>query len=199
MIALTLHRAGPSAGPAASPTKRRSPTAGFWIAGIIAVAGLLGAVVWAAFGAFGAVTGTNDLARAPLPASVTTEVARAGTVVVYYEGAPVPSLTQLGVDVADPAGDSVPVSDYAYDLQYEAPALPGVVGRAVATFEAAAPGSYVVTSRYDPTGVARLAVGDNVATSFLQRMVGPVLLAAVAFSIAVVVAVMTAARRTRPR
>lgn len=48
----------------------------------------------------------------------------------------------------------------------------------MATFEAAEPGQYTITSRYDPRGLAHLAVGENIGADFVPRMLGPVLLAA---------------------
>lgn len=182
----------------ASPTALHKPSVGgYWIAAVIAVAGLLGAVVWAAFGALGSVTRTGDLAREALPASMTTEVSEPGTLVVYYEGGSVPSSAQLDVRVSGPDGAAVPVGDFGYDLRYDAPTQPDVVGRAVATFEATEPGQHTITSRYDPQGLAYLAVGENIGADFVQRMFGPSLLAAGTLLLAIVIALSTAVRRAR--
>lgn len=188
------HAVAPAASTAAS---RKPSSAGYRVAAVVALAGLLGAVLWAALGALGAVTAPDDLARAALPANVTAEVTEPGTLVVYYEGDPVPSLAQLDVEVAGPGGPLVQVSDVGYDLRYDSPTEPGGVGTAVATFEAAEPGQYAITSRYDPRGLAHLAVGENIGADFVQRMLGPVLLAAGTLLVAVVVALSTVTRRSR--
>jgi hypothetical protein len=188
----------PAVTPAASPAGFRKPsTAGYWIATVIALAGLFGAIVWAASGALDSVARTGNMARAALPASVTTEVDEPRTLVVYYEGARVPSLTQLDVQVSGPGGTPVPVDDLGYDVRYDSPAQPGVVGTGIAAFEAAEPGRYTTTTSYDPGGLAYLAVGENIGADFLQRTVGPLLLAAGAFLLALVIAIRTAVRRAR--
>lgn len=193
---MTTVRSRPFAPAAPTAASRKPSSAGYWGA-VVALAGLLGAVLWAGFGALGAVTAPDDFARAALPANVTAEVAEPGTLVVYYEGDPVPSLAQLDVEVASPGGPLVQVSDVGYDLRYDSPAQPGRVGTAVATFEAAEPGQYTITSRYDPRGLAHLAVGENIGADFVQRMLGPVLLAAGTLLVAIVVALCTVTRRSR--
>lgn len=188
-------RPTPSPSGSSDTTHGRASAGGYWLAAVIAVAGLLGAIVWAAVGAVGAVTGPDDLVRAALPADVTTQVAEPATLVVYYEGETVPSLTQLDVEVSGPGGARLPVSELGYDVEYDSPLRAGVVGTAMATFEAAEPGEYTISARYDPPAPAQLAVGENVAADFVQRMLGPALLAAGSLLLAFVIALSSLVRR----
>lgn len=167
---------------------------GFWLAGGIALVGLVGAVVWAVLGALSTAGSAAALARGPLPGGVATRVAEPTTLVVYYEGQPVPDLGQLGLRVTGPGGAVVPVSAYRLDLRYDSPALPGTVGTAVATFDARRVGVYRVDSAFLPPAEARLAVGADIGRGFLQTLVGPLAVALVSVLAAVALAVLTAVR-----
>ena len=164
------------------------------MAAVIAVGGLLCAVAWAALGT---VAGTSDLARAALPARVTVQVSEPGSLVVYYEGEPVLSLAHLNLAVPGPGGTSVPVRGYGHDIQYDSATRPGVPGRAVAKFEAIGPGQYTIASTYERPGLAHLAADENISAGFIQRMLGPLLLAVGTVLLAIVVSVNTKVRRAR--
>lgn len=168
--------------------------AGFWVAGAVVLLGLASALVWAMAGALSAVASTEDLARADLPGTVRTPVTEARTLVVYYEGEPVPELGELALRVTGPSGGVVPVEVYEPDLEYDSPVAPGTVGTAVASFRASAAGAYRVDSPFMPETAAKLAVGEDVSRGFAQTMVGPTLLAAGAVLLALLIAFVTAVR-----
>lgn len=175
----------------------RGPMSGFWVAGAAAVVGVAAALVWIVVAALSDVGSPEELARGDLPGSVTTHVEEPQSVVVYYEGDPVPGLDRLDLRVTGPEGDLVPVTPYLLDLEYDSPATPGVVGRAVAGFDAKRAGSYRVDSPYIAVGEARLAVGEDVGTGFVHTLVGPTALAVASLLLASGIAVLTAVRINR--
>ena len=195
----TLHAPRPTI-PTPSAEHPRRSTAGYWIAGLVALLGLATAFVWAAFGALTMLNAADGFARTPLPGAVTVHVTHAGsTVVVYYEGEPVPSRADLGIRVSDLLGNQVPLRPYDTLLQYDAPAQPHVTATAVGSFEAPLSGAYTVTSGYTAPAVdTRLAVGEDIAGTFIGRMVAPTALAAGSVLGAGLVLSATAVYRRRP-
>jgi hypothetical protein len=175
---------------------RRSPR-GFLVAAAVAVLGLSAAVVWGVLAALSPMGSAADLVRSDLPGAVVTNVSRPGTVVLYYEGDPVPSLSSLDPAVTGPSGRLLAVTPYGSHLEYDSPTTPGVVGTAVGSFAAVRSGIYRVDSAFIPARAARLAVGPDIGRPFVQTMVGPVALGAASVLIAVLIALLTAVRVNR--
>jgi hypothetical protein len=176
-----------------APAKRPSMW-GFWVAGAVAVLGLVGAAVWALTAAVSSAAGIEDLERTALPGTVTVRVDEPRTLLVYVEGEPVPTLRQLAPRVTGADGELVPVRRYLLDLRYDSPEVPGTTGTAVAAFDARSPGAYQVESPYLPPTAARLAVGEDVGRTFVQTLVGPAALVAGSLLLAVAMAVVAAVR-----
>lgn len=185
----------------AEPVTRGSPSRrslrGFWVAAGVAVLGLAAALAWAVVAGFSAAGSPSDLARSDLPGTVTTRVSDPGRLLVYYEGDPVPDLGRLGVVVTGPSEGFVPVTAYEPVLEYDSPVTPGVVGRAVASFDASLAGTYRVDSPFIPSDGAHLAVGPDIGRGFLQTLVGPAVLATGSVLAAVLIALLTAVRINR--
>jgi hypothetical protein len=192
----TIRTRIPSSSPGDLPVRRS--TAGFWLAGLIAVLGLVGAIVWAAVGTFNTVDSTADLTRADIPGTIAVAVTEPGHQVIYYEGVDVPSLQRLELKVTGPDGRSIAVAEYSLTLEYDSPTTSGTVGTAVARFWAAGPGTYRVATAFDPATPAQLAVGDDIAKTFLTSMVGPVVLASGTLAVALAIILVTVVGR-RPR
>lgn len=139
--------------------------------GVLAL-GLLTAGVWALSGLWDSWKASDDFARMALPGTRTIQVQETGDQHVYIEQArarSVPSLEQLGVQVAGPGGERVAVDPTSITLEYDAPR--GDVGTAVGTFDARSPGSYTVRAEA-PTPGLTLAVGESVAHSFTSALLG---------------------------
>jgi hypothetical protein len=144
----------------------------FWAAGLVAVIGVIVAVSWTIAGVVSAMHASDDFARANIPGTVNAQVADIGSQYVYYEGdygARLPSFDQLRLQVSGPAGAAVEVKPYGFQMQYDAHS--GLLGTAVATFDASTPGTYSITSTAAEPG-ARLAVGDSVAGHLTTPLVG---------------------------
>ena len=107
--------------------------------------------------------------------------------------------------VLDAAQQAVTVRPYKLDLRYDVPGRPGVLGTAVAVFDADRTGSYVI--RTDATQAlagdaqAQLAVGDDLAPSTVRAIAIPGLAALLSLVAAITLAARTWSRperRTRP-
>jgi hypothetical protein len=185
----------------------RRSKAGFWMAAVVAAAGVVAAAVWATLGALAAAGSTEDFARTDLPGTVTVRVTEPQALVVYFEGDPVPDLDRLALRVTGPADRPVRVRPYDGYVRYDSPVAPGIVGTAVATFDAERGGTYRVDSPLIGPAVgqggARFAVGEDVAGGFVANLVGPAalvvgsLLAASAIALATAVRINGSYRRSR--
>jgi hypothetical protein len=85
---LTQLRPPPTLPPVPSLQARKRPsTAGYWVAAVVAVLGLMAAFLWGAVG----ITNTQDrvdgFARLAVPGATTVSVTDPGTMVVYHESA----------------------------------------------------------------------------------------------------------------
>lgn len=180
--------------PLTSGASVRRSKAGFWLAAVVAALGVVAAAGWATLNAFSAAGSVDDLVRSDLPGTATVRVTEPQTVVVYFEGDPVPDLDRLALRVTGPGERGVPVLRNTLDVRYDSPASPGTLGTAVATFDADRSGSYRVDSPFVPAGEARLAVGDDVAGGFARTLIGPALLVAASLLAASGIALVTAVR-----
>lgn len=172
----------------------------YWLAGILAVLGLLAAVGWGGLRLLSAIDEPRDFARAPTPGMVSVTVPGFSTQIVYYEGDRATPVAALDLTVTGPSGAAVTASTYRQKLQYDVPGRNGMVGTAVASFRADIAGAYRVSTTaaaLDPG--ATLAVGPNVAHNAVGRLVGPGVLGLGTLVAAGAVAAATAVRRSRPR
>lgn len=166
----------------------------YWAAGLIAVVGVVGAVAWGlvAYGAIG--DRVDGFARDALPGQVVVPIETAGTYAAFYEAADTDRVPSLEVGVTGPDGAAVPVAGYGADLRLE---RADVVSRAVATFDASAPGDYVVTATGVAPGGATFAVGAVPATG-VAAMVGAVMLLFASIGAGTLIALVTLVLRNRP-
>jgi hypothetical protein len=66
---------------------KRPPTAGYWVAAVVAVLGLTAAFLWGALGISNTQERINGFDRLAVPGTVTVSVSDPGTMVVYHESA----------------------------------------------------------------------------------------------------------------
>ena len=165
----------------------------YWVAGVVALVGIIGAVVWglASYAAIG--DRVDGFARDALPGQVTVPIDTAGTYAVFYEAADTDRVPSLDVGVTGPDGAAVPVAGYGMDLRLE---RDGVVSRAVATFDATGPGDYVVTATDVAPGGATFAVGAIPATG-VAAVIGTVVLLFASVGTGTLIAVVTLVLRNR--
>ena len=176
------------------------------LAAAVAVLGLTASIAWAAVALSDQTRRPAEMVTSTTPGSLTLQISRPGTYVVYLESTvptaarsldPILGLTVSDLTVTGPEGSRVEVSPYGLDLRYDSP-RPGAVGQAVAAFDADRPGDYVVASDVrlaDPT--ARIAVGDDLAPDALRAVVLPALTGLLALTLAVVLAARALARAER--
>ena len=106
--------------------------------------------------------------------------------------------------VLDAAQRAVPVRPYRLDLRYDVPGKPGVLGTAIAVFDADRTGSVVLrtdaTVHTDATvgdAQAQLAVGDDLAPGTVRAIAIPGLAALLSLVAAITLAARTWSRRER--
>ena len=183
--------------PAPFAHRRTGPsTAWFWIAGLLAIAGIA-AAAW--FGFRGASRFTDSLAgmdRVPVPGQATVDLDAAGGYYVSFEDGPVPN--HLVVDVVGPDGQPVAVDRYVGDLTYT---INGREGTAVFTFDAPAPGAYQVQARSED-GRGTIAIGTGIAGGVFGLVGGiftAIGIAGLSLILAIVIVVVVAVLRSRAR
>ncbi len=173
---------------------KRVSTAGYWIALAILVGGIASAVVWGIASVVDVADRADGFPHATVPGDVVVQVTEAGDQMVYFSGATDASHTSLGLEVVAPDGASIPLTPYDLTLEVD---VAGRLGRAVATFPAATAGTYRVKS--DPIAgySGTVAVGENVVKGMLPDALGALALAWASVVVAVVVASVTLALRSR--
>lgn len=148
----------------------------FWAGGLIALLGLAAAAAWAMTVVLATVATPGQFARTAMPGTATVVLAAGDGQVVYYEGPGTPGAQDLGLRVTAPDGAAVATSAYRGDLRYD---TASGTGRAVATFNAPAAGTYRITAT-TPGHDATIAVGPSIAHTAAHGLIGPGLIAAAA-------------------
>jgi len=178
------------------------------LAAAVAAVGLTASIAWTAVGLSDQTRRPAEMVTTTTPGSVTLEIDRPGAHVVYLESAvptairsldPILGLTAGDLRVIDAEGTPVEVDPYPRDLRYDAArGGSGVIGQAVAVFEAGEPGVYVVSTSTrlgDPT--ARIAVGDDLAPGVLRAVLLPALSGVLSLVLAAVLAARALSRAAR--
>jgi hypothetical protein len=201
----TIPHAGPAPGPVvpryaapppapsgAAPAGRPGPsTAGYWVAGVLAVLTPVAAVAAMLLGFFAAYQRTDGLTRGPVPGTTSVTVAEPRTLVIYVESAVPTAGASAQVSVTGPGG-AVEVGPYNGELSYE---LGDREGTALAVFRADAPGRYTVRSVGGAGGTSSVAVGGDLAPLIAVTVLGPFVIGAAGLGAALVTAVLTHVRR----
>lgn len=178
--------------PVVGPSK-----AWFVVAGLVAVAGIVVAVVVLVRTFTGWFDRIDDFDRAPLPAELGVEITETGGYSIYHEfpGAAEQDLsTPPQVTVTGPDGSQVPLDDYDTSVTYE---TPDHEGRGAYTFSAEVPGTYLVSATGRPASA--IAVGRGVGRGLVTGIVAAVVIGLVAVIAALVLAVVVGVKRSRNR
>jgi hypothetical protein len=178
-------------------TTRRPTSAGYWVAALIAAAGLLGAAVWGVVGAVSVAEQVDGFARLAVPGQAVLTVEEPADLTIFYEAAgidqeqaEVPALT---ISILGPDGDPVAIAGYGSELTYH---VGDHVGRAIATFSAVQAGDHRVVVEGEAPPEATLAFGEGLS-GIVGTLVGAGLLLLVTFGAAGVLALVTASRRRK--
>lgn len=169
MTALTQIDRDRSTEPLAPPPPRAHRRG--WIGGTLAILGLGVAIWWGVATYLGMLDRISAFERVPIPSSEVIELEE-GTQVLSVEADRLAPVPDVRFDVVAPDGRSVPVRTYEGDLRYDVPDAPGRIGRAVATFEANAPGGYAIEVAGPATGGAIVAIGEDAARAALPSILG---------------------------
>lgn len=183
--------------PPTTPARRRPSTAGYWLGALLAVLTTLGALTWGAFTFLGWQSHVEDFTRLTPPGTAAVSVTDTGTRFLYLEhdrSTPVPSIP--AITVTGPSGTQVPLTAYDAEMRYDVPNVANRIGDAVLTFQTDEPGTYQVTIADTDPGTT-LAVGDNLVRGWGPQVLGSVALLLGGLLLALILAIITAARRSR--
>ena len=114
---------GPPTPPSTTDQRVRPSLVWFWVAGAIALVGIIAGVVMIVRGITGYESAIEDFDRADLPATLEVEISETGGYSIYheYDGAYDEIFaTPPEVTVTDPSGDDVPLDDYDTSVTYSA-------------------------------------------------------------------------------
>jgi hypothetical protein len=150
----------------------RPPTTGYWLAGLLAAAGVLAAIVWAVLAVFALRDHVAGFTHLSAPGETTFPIASSGQYVVYFEGPGSRTIEQLGLAITGPRGEPISLQPYANGIKYDAI---NQAGESVARFQASETGQYRLKVGPDAPG-ARVAVGDNFTGSLVATILGIVAL-----------------------
>ncbi|KAA0234648.1 MAG: hypothetical protein JJLCMIEE_02209 [Acidimicrobiales bacterium] len=175
----------------------------YWIAGLIALAGIGSAIAWGLISWNGLVETVDDFERIAVPGQARLDFSEATGYTIYYEESDQgPEATYFGtpgVEITNVAtAEVLPVSTYLTDLTYN---LGGRRGVALYTFEVDEPGEYevVVTGEAGPNSGVELAFGPGIGGTLVWTILGALALLFGGFVLAIVVAVVVAVRRASVR
>jgi hypothetical protein len=155
---------------ATSPASARGPSAArYGFAALLAVLGIVGAVLWQKAATASVDRHAGGYARTATPGAVTLRVSDPGTYYVYAEGVEGATLSDLAVKVTGPTGQVVAVTAVSSRFYYD---HHGMVGHAVGRFEATRLGGYRVTAAGRLDRYGHFAVGDDVEGRMLPHLWG---------------------------
>jgi hypothetical protein len=206
--------------------RKRPSTAGYWVAAVIAVLGLMAAFLWGAAGINNTQDRVDSFDRLAVPGATTVTVTDPGTMVAYHESAaevaryaeptanariatrwdpgtrttvryPSDAPTWQQLGLQVTGPGGAAVPVATYRSSARYDLEPGRAGRAVATFEATTAGPYRVSAARAIEAGATLAVGDDIASGVLLTRLGAVILGLVTMLVAVPLAVVTYLARSR--
>lgn len=174
----------------------------YWIAGLIALVGIGGAIAWGVISWDRLNDTIDDFERIAVPGQATLEFSDAGGYTVYYEepnqGWEANYFGSPGVEITNATtGEAIPVSTYLTELTYTL----GRRGVAIYTFEIDEPGQYdvVVTAEAGSASDAEVALGPGIGGTLVWTILGALAIFFGALVVAIVIAVVVAVRRASVR
>jgi hypothetical protein len=180
------------------PSDHRVSTGWYWLAGVIALAGVAGAITWG-FLTFVHVPERMDaFARTVIPGATAVHVTTPGEVGIYYEAPRVPgreTMPPLDIRVTDPSGVPVAVSASQANLRFD---VRDHVAIAAATFHASSSGDYTVAVNGTAPELAAVSVGRGLGVWTVANVLGALGLLTVSILVSLAIAVVVAVRRKDP-
>jgi hypothetical protein len=172
---------------------------GWWfvVAGGLALAGIVGAVVLWVTGVVRMTDKIDEFTRIDVPGTGEVSIDDPGGYSIYHEylGAADDSFQSMpSVTVTDPSGNEVDLRAYSSSVTYD---FSGHEGEGVYSFDADQSGTYQVETTGDSTST--IAVGPGIGRGLVSYIVGGFVVGAIGVIGGIVVAVMIGVRRGRSR
>jgi hypothetical protein len=173
----------------ATPIERHTRNPGYGLAALVAIAGFVIAIGYAAVGIYDAWRAPDDFDRTPVGSPISLNLAVGQEVVAYFEGPRAAPVPDAAVHVSSPTGGAITISPYDGVLQYD---RADGLATAVARFTAPVAGAYVVsTDRAGPGWL--LAVGSDIGGRAADRLAGAGIMLALTFTLTTLIALGGAA------
>lgn len=170
----------------------------FGAAGLVAVAGIVVAIVIAVLGVLDYAERVENFDRADVPATLQVDITRPGGYSIYHEysGAfdDVTYVREPTITVMDPSGDAVDLDRYDAVVTY---AASGFEGEGLFTFEAEETGTYQVTAE-GGTG-SGVAVGRGLGRGLSPYIGGSVVVGLLGVVAGAVMAIVVGVKRSQSR
>jgi len=191
-----------SGGPGSPSSLRKPSAAGYWIAGVVAMVGVVASVIWFAVVISGIIGAADGYPHFSLPGSRSVELdAETYKIFVEYPGANL-DINQSGevdgLTVVDSEGQHVLVSRALISETYS---WGGRDGRAIAQFTAPRQGTYTISAMRSPQGSlpsgVQMAVGRGINLSVAGPLLASMALGGLSVVVSVVLIIVTAVRRGR--
>lgn len=164
----------------------------FWVAGAIILLGVGFGMAWGVVSTVRAHDYAEGLSRTDTPGTLQAHIASGSSALIYFEGHGKPSPGALGLKVTAPDGSPVQVQPYDAVMEYE---ILGWVGRPVASFSTATPGTYSVTAE-KAYNQGRISAGDNFVRTQAINIVGALVVIALSIVAGLVIVIVIGAKRS---
>lgn len=197
---------GPPPGPYAPPAplppappghRVRPPLWWFAVAGGLALAGVVGAVVLWVVGVMRLTDTVDSFSRVEVPGTAEVAIDEPGGYSIYHERPGIDDglvRSAPGVTVTAPSGDEVTLRRYTGRVTYD---FGGHEGRGLYTFRAEEAGTYTVTTTGE--SISEIAVGPGLGRGIVAWVAGGFAVGAVGVLGGIVLAIVTGVRRSRNR
>lgn len=188
--------------PPAVPSEQVRPSKWWFVAaGLIAVVGIVLAVVWFVVGMMRFFDTIDEFQRVEVPGTSDVVLDDPGGYSVYHEYrgasgddgfgrfAPEPSVT-----ITDPSGDEVPLEPYTSEVSYDGSGHEGV---ALSTFDAEEAGTYTVEAEGDAG--TEVAIGPGIGSGLVATIVGGFVIGGAGVLVGGIMAIVVGVRRSQNR
>jgi hypothetical protein len=177
----------------------RPSSAWYWVAGILAVVGVVGAIVFSVVIVKDAVDSVDDWPRVSVPGSEEVVLDAGGhTLYLEYPGAGdyYTFVDPPDVEITDPDGDPVVVMPTTVRESYS---WSGHSGVSFARFHADSDGLYEVEVRSEPRGTQEVAIGEGIDGRIALAVLGGMAIGGLSVLVALIIAIVTAVRRGKEK
>jgi hypothetical protein len=188
--------------PPVVPSEQVTPSKWWFLtAGLIAVAGIVLAVIWFVVGLMRFFDTIEDFQRVDVPGTSEIDIDDPGGYSVYHEYSGASGDDGFGrfvsdpsITITDPSGNDVPLDPYSSSVTYSGSGHEGV---AVSTFDADEAGTYTVETQGDSG--SEVAIGPGIGSGLVATIVGGFAIGGAGVLAGGIMAIVVGVRRSQNR